>query len=171
MNLNTILSPAIITASASLIVSLITLYQFYRNKRFQEKQFDRSNNRAFTTKLYDLRLEHYPKAFEILDGVYKEKGGTVSIDVIKHAHDELIMWKKGIVSLIISNEARDSYVMLRNLLLKKPANNNQYTPEQTDKFFIAIKEFRRQMRRDIGFMFREEKERRGQNDVVYNKAL
>jgi hypothetical protein len=58
-------------------ISLITLYQFFKNKRFQEDQFTKTNNRAFTSKLYDLRLEYYPEAFEIMDDIYKEKGGII----------------------------------------------------------------------------------------------
>jgi hypothetical protein len=44
--------------------------------------------------------------------------------------------------------------------MKNPAQHDKYAPEQVDKIVGAIKKFRRQLRRDVGFMFREEKERR-----------
>lgn len=153
-------SPAVIAAVTSLVISLITSFQFIKNKRSQESQFEKANNRAFTSKLYDLRLEHYPAVFEIMDKVHKKKGGVISIAIIKEASDNLIFWKKGVVSLILSNEAHESYYVLRDILMKQPAQSNEYSPLQIEKITIAIKDFRKQLRRDLGFMFREEKERR-----------
>ncbi|MDR6513777.1 hypothetical protein [Chryseobacterium camelliae] len=159
MNLEA-LSPSLITAIVSLSISLMTLYQFFNNKSFQEEQFVKSNNRAFTSKLYDLRLEHYPNAFHILDELYKEKGGTINPTIAKSCCENLIKWKTGIIHLIISNEARSSFFTLRDILMKNPAHQDRYSPEQVEKITFAIKDFRRQLRRDVGFMFREEKERR-----------
>jgi len=65
--------------------------------------------------------------------------------------------------LIISNEALKSFYILRDSLMKNPAFKDGHSPEQIDKMIIALKDFRRQLRRDVGFMFREEKERRGNN--------
>ncbi len=157
------LTPALIAALVSLSISLMTLFQFFKNKRFQEDQFIKANNRAFTSKLYDLRLEHYPGAFEILDNIYKEKGGNIDPSKIRNVCEGLIKWKTGIVNLIISNEARKSFYVLRDSLMKNPAFRDGYSPEQIDKITISLKDFRRQLRRDVGFMFREEKERRGNN--------
>lgn len=158
-----ILTPALITASVSLVVSLMTLFQFFKNKRFQEDQANRASNRAFTTKLYDLRLENYPRAFEIVDAIYREKGGQLNPVLIRSTCDDLIKWKTGIINLIISNEARRSFYVLRDLLLKNPAAKDSYSVEQSDKINTVLKDFKRQLRRDVGFMFREEKERRGKD--------
>ena len=158
------LTPALIAALVSLTISLITLFQFFKNKRFQEDQFNKANNRAFTSKLYDLRLEHYPKAFEILDEIYKEKGGNIDPSKIRNVCEAIIKWKAGVINLIISNEARKSFYSLRDSLMKNPAFKDGYTPEQIDKITISIKDFRRQLRRDVGFMFREEKARRGTHE-------
>lgn len=153
-------SPAILASITSLIISLITMYQFIKNKSFLEAQFNKTNNRAFTSKLYDLRLQHYPQVFEVLDTIHKGKGGLVSVTVINNACENLITWKKGIISLIISTEAHESFYLLRDSLMKKPSSLEHYSPEQIDKIVGAVKDFRRQLRRDLGFMFREEKERR-----------
>lgn len=153
-------TPSIIAALTALILSLLTLFQFFKNQRFQQKQFDKLNNRNLTTKLYDLRLENYPKAFDITDCIFKEKGGNYNPAELSKSLKELIDWKKGIVNLIISIESRDSYFELRDVLMKNPAENGAYSMEQIKKIDTATKNFRKQLRRDLGFMFREEKARR-----------
>lgn len=160
MKMNEFLTPSIIAALASLIISIITLYQFFRNQRFQQDQFNKTLNRNLTTKLYDLRLEHYPSAFIITDEIYKEKGGNYDVTKIRIALDELIIWKKGVVNLIISNDALTSFYALRDSIMKNPAQGTIYSSEQVDKISTNTKEFRRQLKRDLGFLFREEKERR-----------
>lgn len=153
-------TPSLITAGTSLIISLITLLQFYKSQNSQQKQFNNTINRNLTTKLYDLRLEIYPKAFEITDSIYKDKGGNYDIERLKNVLNELIEWKRGKLNLIISSEALESYYQLRNNLMKNPANNNNYSPEQIEKITNANNNFRKQLRRDLGFLFKEEKERR-----------
>lgn len=153
-------TPSIITALTALVLSMITLFQFFKNLRFQQEQFSKTNNRELTTKLYDLRLEHYPKAFDITDRIIKEKGNTFDVNKVLLAKDELIAWKSGVVNIIISVECRDSYFVLRDLLMKNPAENGTYSSKQVENIENAKKDFRKQLRRDFGFMYREEKERR-----------
>lgn len=153
-------TPSVIAALTALTLSLITLYQFFRNLRFQQQQFDKNNNRDLTNKLYDLRLKNYPKAFDITDNIIKTKGNNYDVEKIKKAKDELIVWKSGVVNIIISIECRDSYFALRDILMKSPAENNTYSQKQVEKIYEANKNFRKQLRRDFGFMYREEKERR-----------
>ena len=153
-------TPSLVTAITSLVISLVALFQFYRNQNFQQKQFNKTINRNLTTKLYDLRLGIYPKAFEITDNIYKDKGGNFDTERLKNTLNELIEWKKGKLNLIISSEALESYYQLRNNLMKNPANNNNYSAEQIEKITNSNNNFRKQLRRDLGFLFKEEKERR-----------
>ena len=153
-------TPSLVTAITSLVISLVALFQFYRSQNFQQKQFNKTINRNLTTKLYDLRLEIYPKAFEITDNIYKDKGGNFDTERLKNTLNELIEWKKGKLNLIISSEALESYYQLRNNLMKNPANNNNYSAEQIEKITNSNNNFRKQLRRDLGFLFKEEKERR-----------
>jgi hypothetical protein len=44
--------------------------------------------------------------------------------------------------------------------MKNPANNNNYSAEQIEKITNYTNNFRKQLRRDLGFLFKEEKERR-----------
>ncbi|MES2062580.1 MAG: hypothetical protein V4456_11710 [Bacteroidota bacterium] len=158
--MNEFFSPAVIAATTSLLISLITLYQFFKNKRLQEDLYLKGSNRALTIKLYELRLEHYPKALEIIEEIYRKKGGTIEIGIVRNVLNELIDWKKGIINLIISNEAHESYYKLRDTLMKKSAFEDKFSNEQVQHIIISTKEFRRQLRRDVGFLFREEKARR-----------
>jgi len=153
-------TPSIIASITALCVSFITLFQYFKNQRFQQKQIDKNLNRSLTTKLYNLRLEHYPKAYEITDLIYKQKGGNYSVDELKNILEELIEWKKGLINLIISVESRDSYYILRDILMKNPAHQESYSDLQIEKIFNANKSFRKQLRRDLGFMYREERLRR-----------
>jgi len=154
------LTPSLITALTSLIISLVALYQFYKNQKFQKDQFNKTINRNLTTKLYDLRIDLYPKAFEITDKIYKEKGGNIDNEKLKICLIELNEWKSGKLNLIISSEALKSYYLLKDMLMKQPANNNNYSSEQIEKITNLKNNFRKQLRRDLGLMFNEEKEKR-----------
>ncbi len=153
-------TPSIVAALTALVLSLITLFQFFRNQRFQQEQLDKSNNRNLTGKLYDLRLEYYPKAFDITDNIIKEKGNKYDLEKLKIAKEELIKWKCGVVNIIISVECRDSYFILRDLLMKNPAEQDAYSQKQIENIEEAKRNFRKELRRDFGFLYREEKERR-----------
>lgn len=156
---------AIIAAFTSLFLSGITFYQFYRSQKMQQKQFDKKLDRNLTSKLYDLRINNYPKAFEITDKIHKMKGGGYNPEVIQQVLVELIEWRKGVVSLIISVEALESFIALRDVLMKKPERECIYSSVQIDHISCKNKEFRKQLRRDIGFLFREEKERRNRDRI------
>jgi len=153
-------TPSVITALTALVLSMVTLFQFIKNLRFQQEQFSKTNNRELTTKLYDLRLEHYPKAFDITDQIIKVKGGNYDVNKNQIAKESLLEWKSGVVNIIISVECRDSYYVLRDSLMKNPAEKGTYSPDQIKNIEKAKRDFRKQLRRDFGFMYREEKERR-----------
>ena len=161
--MNEIITPSIIAALTSLIISIITLFQFFRSQKLQQKQFDKNLSRGLTSKLYDLRIDCYPKAFEITDSIHKLKGGNYDPKIIQTALAELIDWKKGIVSLVISVEALESFIALRDVLMRNPEKKDTYYSTQIENISHRTKEFRKQLRRDIGFLFREEKERRSKN--------
>lgn len=161
--MNEIITPSIIAALISLIISIITLFQFFRSQKLQQKQFDKNLSRGLTSKLYDLRIDCYPKAFEITDSIHKLKGGNYDPKIIQTALAELIDWKKGIVSLVISVEALESFIALRDVLMRNPEKKDTYSSTQIENISHRTKEFRKQLRRDIGFLFREEKERRSKN--------
>jgi hypothetical protein len=153
-------NPIFITAITSLVISLIALYQFFKSQNFQQRQLDKNLKRNLGIKLYELRLEDYPKAFEITDRIFKTKGGNYNVDEIKSVLNELIEWKKGRVSLILSTEGLHAYYLIRDALMKNPANVMQFSVEQVEKITNFNNNFRKQLRRDLGFLFEEEREKR-----------
>ncbi|MCT2409810.1 hypothetical protein NZD88_19835 [Chryseobacterium antibioticum] len=157
-------NPVFITAITSLVISLIALYQFFKSQVFQQKQLEKNLNRNLGIKLYELRLEDYPKAFEITDRIFKTKGGNYDVVEIKHVLNDLIEWKKGRISLILSNEGLQAYYSFRDALMKNPANVMQYSNEQVEKITNLNNNFRKQLRRDLGFLFNEERERRKKSE-------
>lgn len=154
------INPIFVTAITSLVISLIALFQFYKNQSFQQKQVDKNLNRTLGIKLYELRLADYPKAFEITDKIFKSKGGNYDSNEIKLIVNELIEWKKGRVSLIMSNESIQAFYIFRDSLMKNPANGNLYSLEQVEKITNLNNNFRKQLRRDLGFLFKEERDKR-----------
>lgn len=154
------INPIFITAITSLVISLLALFQFYKNQSFQQKQFDKNLNRTLGIKLYELRIKDYPKAFEITDRIFKTKGGNYDSNEIKLVLNNLIEWKKGRTSMILSNESLHAYYSFRESLMKNPANGNLYSIEQVEKITNLNNNFRKQLRRDLGFLFKEERERR-----------
>lgn len=158
-----VLIPALIAGITSLIVCIVAFFQFLKAQKNEQERFDKKLSRDLTSKLYDLRLAHYPKAFEITDEIYKEKGGVLAPNKVKDASLELINWKKGVVNLIISAEARDVYFQLRDVLMKQPAEGSKFSDSQVENIINLTRIFRKQLRRDLGFMYREEKDRRSKD--------
>jgi hypothetical protein len=152
---------AIIAALTSLVISFLSLYQALKNQRLQKEQFEKTQKRNLTTKLYDLRLTNYPKAFEITDKIQKVKGGNFNVQHIENICKELTEWKSGIVSLIISIEALKAYYDLKDALERKPSLGEKFANEQVDKIWKLRNDFRRRLRRDVGFLYKEESNKVG----------
>lgn len=146
---------AIIAAITSVVISLLTLYQSLRNQKQQMAQFAKGQNRALTTKLYDLRLQYYPPAFEITEWLQRTKGNNLDHLLVFKVKNEIKTWKAGVVSLIISYEAMQAFLDFKNALTKQPGHGNTYTPAQVEKIWKARSELRRQLRKDIGLLHNE----------------
>jgi len=150
---------AIIAAITSLVVSLLTLFQSLRNQQMQRDQFEKGQKRNLTSRLYDLRLQHYPRGFEITEWIQKTKGENLDPEILMKVVKELSSWKSGIVSLIISGDALWIYHDFRDALTKNPGEAQKYSKEQVAKIWRLRTEFRRSLRRDIGLLHREDRTR------------
>lgn len=150
---------AIIASLTSLFISLITYFQTNLREKRQSEEFDRIQKRATTTKLLDLRLDSYPKAFEITEKIRKTHGGNLNPIVIKSVCDELNAWRSGIVRLIISSESQWCLFELRAALSKNPEKLNEYSTEQVDKIWNLRNDLRKSLRKDIGILHEEDENR------------
>src|SRR5215831_3433319 len=146
------MTAALITAITSLLISFLTLFQSLKTQRLQKLQFDKTQKRALTTKLYELRLIHYPKAFEITECLRMPKGGGYDPSMILNVKDELNLWKSGMINMIISYDALLAFRELRKALNKQPGNGNIYTQEQESNIWKARAHFRKCLRIDLGLL-------------------
>ncbi len=78
----------VIAAVVSLIVALITVFINRNTLRIEREKFERELQRNMTSKLYDLRIESYPKAIEVTEGLRRshldEQGENVPEEYFKN---------------------------------------------------------------------------------------
>lgn len=160
------MSDKVIAALIAALVSLaVAVFSYLSNKRTMEsksREIDKQLARQFTEKLYELRLEHYGRAFEITERLEQRKAPDfiVSPEVVRDVLGELMDWRAGQVALIMSSDTLQSFRELREAIGKRPGHGTRYSEEQAAKMLRFVADFRRAMRRDIGFMFDEERRRR-----------
>jgi len=147
---------AYIAAIASLIVSIVTYFQSHIEQKRLREEFEKSQKRTSTIKILELRLEHYPRAFEITQMLNKIKGDNFDPDNVKKILKEINKWRSGILRLIISDDSQDVLFELLNALRSNPANNGSYSKEQADKIWEARNKLRNKLRKDIGILHSED---------------
>ena len=146
---------AIIAASVSILVALISFFQNRKSLITQTKNIENQLNHGYANKLYDLRIEEYSSAFAITEKV-KQHPTPNFINPpteIKQILSELYKWKSGRASLIMSSNTINEFRKLRDALKKNPGNNDRYTEDQSNKILHRISRFRGSMRGDIGFLY------------------
>jgi hypothetical protein len=145
-----------ISISGVVISYLINTKQLHQ----QEINIKKQLQRPMTEKLYELRLKIYPKAFEITEKI-KQKRAPIFInpsDEIIGIYDELISWKNGEASLVLSHQSLYCFGELCKKLDKLPNNGlGGYSKVQADNIIKAKTNFRRQMRNDVNFLYDEDK--------------
>ncbi|WP_281612922.1 hypothetical protein [Flammeovirga sp. SubArs3] len=151
---------ALATALVSVLVSIFTLIRFLITKKRLKQEFKTSQLRKTTEQLVDLRLKHYPRAFEISDRIIKIKGNQLDPVEINEVRKDLLEWKTGITRLIISNESHSYLLELHKATTKQTANGNEYAPEQVEKIWNLRRKFRGSLRADIGILHMEDENRK-----------
>ncbi len=141
--------------SISFLVSYITTKKTLASK---EKQFEQEIKLKFIEKLYELRLQCYPKAFSITNKIRREKAPNHidSQEDLREILNSLETWVEEEAGLFLSNNSIRAYRELREMLGKNPALKNKYTKEQADKIWTARNEFRKWLRRDIGNIYSDD---------------
>lgn len=156
--MNTDLQVALIAALVSLFVSAIGFTSTALNFRFQRKQIEKQIRSQLIEKLYSLRLEHYPQAFEFTDNIQRrpEPQRIIANDELMKISQDLYTWKSGVVSLIISADSLRAFYELRDALEMGYAEKERYSKEQTEKIFRCIADFRKSLRSDIGLLHKSQ---------------
>ena len=150
------MSPELITAIIAAVTSLIVSTAGYF---FQQREVRKRLDRMFTDRLYNMRLECYPPAFDITDRVVPrpKPDGIVPREKLLEVRTDLVLWKKGVVNIAISSRSLISYRDLVKVLGMGYGDNTRYSVKQVEKIFRCKAEFRRSLRADLGYLYSEER--------------
>ncbi|MEM7584358.1 MAG: hypothetical protein AAF560_13295 [Acidobacteriota bacterium] len=152
------LQAALVAAAVSLAISILTYWTaIKRNQAESENQKERLR-RGLTEKLYALRLEVYPEAFEITSDL-GSRGSKTDEDMIGRTQmtlDLLMKWEKERAGLVLSKRSLDAFRSLRDALSRKPGDGTAYTSKQLDKIWRARNTFRGRLRDDVGLLYEED---------------
>lgn len=153
---------AVISAVVSLTVTLITVFVSRSNIRAEREKLERQLQRSMTSKLYEVRLEAYPKAVEITEKLrrsrMREEVDKLNEKYFKDVLAQIDAWHATKAGFILSRRSLEQLDALREVLWQKPANDGKYTPEQIERIAVAKGEFRESLWSDIQFLFAEEVE-------------
>ena len=158
MNLN----PVVLSASIAGVISLIgVLISFITNQhsiKTQGDRFEKELQRRFTDKLYELRLDSYPKAFEITDDLRGEflfrKG--ISIKKLASIRLELSKWNKTKAGFLLSESSLREYYAIRDSLDFSPPND-VLTEDRMNTIWKCKNRFRSALKEDLNLLYVEEK--------------
>jgi hypothetical protein len=95
-NMDTAVLTAIVSAVVSLTVTLITVFVSRSSIKAEREKLERELQRSMTARLYDARLESYPRAMEVTEGLRKsrlvEQPDRVSQAYFRNILEELNQW-------------------------------------------------------------------------------
>ena len=120
------MEPILVVALISGLVALLvaygtTAFKFSHDKNILEDQL----NQRHLEKVYGLRLERYPGAFEITESIQKRaksKGGIIPRGDLVKKKEMLLERKCGSVSLILSRNSIEAFNDLISVLDKECEN-------------------------------------------------
>jgi hypothetical protein len=149
---------ALIAGSVSLIVSSIGLGATLITNAANRRRLEREIRHKFVEKLYEIRLETYPEAFEITQLILRRKMPMKinKRDELMAIRKRLLEWSNGKAALVISRQSMRALYALKDALNKRPASEDEYTDEQVQKIWITRNQFRRSLRRDLGILLNED---------------
>lgn len=160
MELSEALLTTLVAGGISIIVALITYNSTLRKVKSENMILEKQIQTKFLEKLYELRLKNYPKAFELTDILGKKKGIYIeSLEIAsryKEIEKELRAWKSGESGLILSERSLEAYYELMNSFKAQFALGDKYNDEQLQRFYKARTNFRNELRKDIGLMFKSD---------------
>jgi len=149
---------AIIAALVSVAAGFLTYIATKRSLEHQREMQEREMRRRFTERLYELRLEAYPRAFEITD---KLRGGYLFGPDLKEEQlaqllEELHEWHRSKAAFVLSTDAIRAWYGMRGCLGLKPEQDGHYTEDQRKKIWDAKNNFRKTLRDDVDLLYEEE---------------
>jgi hypothetical protein len=155
----TILS-AVVAAVVSLAVGLVTYRATTSGHRTERLKLERELQRTMTSKLYEKRMESYPRAWEISDALRRSRmrSGNAQRDPEYFARvlAELDEWTATAGAMILSKEAVDASIEMRLALREPPATPDGYSEQQMERIWLSKRHLRQELRRDVDLLFTED---------------
>ncbi|UBF28491.1 hypothetical protein K9N68_11795 [Kovacikia minuta CCNUW1] len=160
MGLITGILSALIAAVVSLVVALISYISNRNALKSQREKLDRELQRSMTTKLYDKRLEIYPEAIQITEGLRKSRMEIQGKDISEAYFREIVVkldeWHNTKAFLLLSEDSVQAFYALRRVTREKPELEGKYSKEHLERIWHAKNAFRYALRSDIQLLYREE---------------
>ena len=175
MKILEVLLPALIAAIISYLASLQALRsqreqqrqelnaqreRLERELQSQKEHLERELQRKFTEKLYDLRLDMDPQAFEITDqlrGEYIFKG-NLNQETLKEVRTKIQDWNKTKAGFLLSQNSLKAFYELRKSLGAHPEDNGKYSDRQRKQIWQCKNRFRGALKADVNLLYAEEEE-------------
>ena len=157
---------AAIAATVSVLVALISVLANRTTLKAEREKLETELQRQMTAKLYDLRLESYPRAIEITERLRKSRmalqGPDISEDYFRSILQEIDEWNSTKAGFLLSENALQELYGLRAALRVEPAADGLYSSEQIAQMHLAKGRFRRALRADVQLLYAEESQEESQ---------
>ena len=143
-------------------VAIISALISYLVARITTKNEIRKVQSEFTQKLYEKRLELYPRLLNLTQDIGKEmiwrKGtgetrltGQETFQIAYEALEGLIEWQKDTaIELVLSDESLEKFEKLKKALRSDPSQGKKYGRQQMDNFWKLREDLRDCLRKDVG---------------------
>lgn len=160
MELFTGILSAVIAASISLIVAFISFFANKNELKAEREKLERELQRSMTAKLYEARIEVYPEAIAITDGLRKSRMGSQGDGLSQQYFNDILtrldVWHSEKAFLLLSWNAVQTLYRLRKVLREKPEMGGAYSQDQLMRIWNAKGAFRSALRSDIQLLYEEE---------------
>ena len=155
---------AITSAIVALVGAVISFVANRRTVRTELRKVEIELKRRLTEKLYDKRLDAYPPAFEITDGLRGEHlfASSITRQYLEDIRKRLLEWNKK-HGLVLSDESIATYVALRRAIAKVTKTQEVLSEEILRPIWVAKNDFRSSMRRDLNLLYVEEREKKARH--------
>ena len=152
----TIVVSALVSSGTAILAYRSTVSALRQEWRIREREM----SRKFTEKLYDLRLQTYPKAFEITDQLRSEFvfSSELTEELLLQVRNELTNWHKAKSGFLMSEHCLEAYYEIRTALAASPERQGSYSKNQRRRLWKAKNRFRGCLKADLDLLYKEEQE-------------
>jgi len=152
------IASALIAAIVSVFGGFLTFLATSRSLTNQQRLQERQLGRRLTERLYELRLDSYPRAFEITDRLRGEYifSPELAHDHLRQVLEELYEWHRTKAGFVLSSETTKAWYAIRGSLSIKPDAGGHYSEEKRRAIWEAKNRFRGALRADVNLLYVEE---------------